>query len=406
MTDITREFKPFKTQYQFLKSNAKQVLYSGGFGNGKSTMLCIKMLQQALIPNNLVFLCRKTLTSLKSSTLSSLIEPQGNFQPLLPQGSYKMNRQDHYIDIHGGGRIMYGGLDVDTKIRSLNLGGVYIDEASELLESDWRELKYRLRNPLGSRQICAVTNPSNQNHFLYNIFFSNANKDTEVIIGNSNENTYLPADYISDLNSLTGIMKQKYVEGLWVALEDAIYPNFDRNKNIIDKNDSEFKHYMIGLDYGFKNHTAALLVGYDGESLHCIEEYYHNKKLNSEIVQDITDKFFKYTKDIVIDPSASGLIAEFMAKGFNVIPAKNPVEPGIELMRDKINSANFTINSQCVTLIKQLENYSYDKKTHKPIKIEDHLCDASRYLTMQLLNNKVQELTRPRAFATFIEYDE
>lgn len=73
MDAITLNYKLLPKQMEFVKAKEKQVLFSGGMGSGKSFAICCKLLQQALVPHSFNLLTRKTLSSLKSSTLRTLL---------------------------------------------------------------------------------------------------------------------------------------------------------------------------------------------------------------------------------------------------------------------------------------------------------------------------------------------
>ena len=135
-------------QIQIMKSKKAELLFSGGFGSGKSCTLALKCLQGAQIPGNTVLLCRKTLTSLKNSTLTVLLNEKIGGHYILPPGAYDYNIQANRINLHGGGIIRLLGIEdqAKTRVRSINAGLVCIDEAIELTQSEYTELFMRLRN--------------------------------------------------------------------------------------------------------------------------------------------------------------------------------------------------------------------------------------------------------------------
>jgi len=184
-------------QRLFMAATQREVLFSGGYGSAKSFTLCQKCVIEALKPGNEVLLCRKTLASLKRSTLVTLI---GGDKPALPDGSYTFNRGDGVIQINGGGKIYLSGLDDDgMRVKSMNLGAAFLDEGSELTEQEYLAILYRLRLPKGTRQLFCATNPSGTHHWMYKRFFQKPSKNRFVITGSSLENTHLPADYIESL---------------------------------------------------------------------------------------------------------------------------------------------------------------------------------------------------------------
>lgn len=155
-------------QLRFLKSTARQILYSGAFGAGKTRAICLRVAMRAATVGAREGLCRKTVVSLKRSTLKTLLEPDGLLPPVLPQGSYEYKKIDGEINIKGGGTIMLFGLEDPARIASMNLSGVGCDEAVELSEQDWTMLRGRIRLKLPNlpNQLYGACNPSTPQHWL------------------------------------------------------------------------------------------------------------------------------------------------------------------------------------------------------------------------------------------------
>jgi len=393
-------------QKKFVLSRKKQVFYSGGFGSGKSQALCYAMLRQITVPNNQVLLIRKTLTSLKKSTLVNLI---GANNPVLPQGSYVYNKGEGTIQVNNGALIYTCGLEDPMRIRSMNLGAIYVDELTEFTEEEFKELTYRLRLDLGSRQIFAVGNPAGQNHWAYKHFFLEDDNDREVIIASSLENSYLPADYLKELSKMDGPRYKRYVEGLWVALDDVIFDSFDRDIHVQKFNvRGAFDEYFFGIDYGYANETGIVVVGKNGDRLHVIEEVYQKKMLMRHIVEKVQLLMERYPEPTILyDPSAAGLGAELENRGISANRANNDVAAGIDRIRNKLLVRNdmpdLIISDKCINLIKEIENYQYVAGTEKPKKEHDHLIDPLRYVCNYVDDNRA-ESTAPGFYAGTEDY--
>lgn len=398
--EITGKILP--KQATFLDSRAKEVLYSGAFGAGKTRALCYKAVQQALTPNNLVGLCRKTCTSLRKTTLRTLLSPDGNLPPVLPKGSYTHKKMDHIIKLNGAGEIIYFGFDDELSIASLNLGDCCIDEGIELKEDEYMMLLGRLRgtaSPL--RQLYTVTNPGHPGHFLHKRFFQDKNDNREIIKTNSFDNVFLPTDYLDMLRGFTGQRKNRFVEGVWCAFEGLIYDIFDRNKHVVPR-DEQWKRLIVGVDAGYKNPAVLLLIGVDGdERIHVISEFYESKVLQGRLIEEAK----KLNGEIyIVDPSASGLIADMESNGLDVLGANNKVVPGIYCVLDMLKvqpdgKPRLTVAPECVNTITEFESYQWKDKGAKdePVKELDHAMDALRYIIMYLTDSSLQ-YTEPNIF--------
>ena len=143
-------------QIEFLTDPATYTLFSGGFGCGKTSVLCAKVLAlMFFIPNNLGYLGRMDGKALRASTLQSLLE-------MLPQEYIaKKNDQQGFMQLIpevGGSRLVYGDFKDLRDFKNIPLGFFAIDQIEEIPEDIFKFLMGRLRrqNPVltdtGKRQ--------------------------------------------------------------------------------------------------------------------------------------------------------------------------------------------------------------------------------------------------------------
>jgi PBSX family phage terminase large subunit len=338
-------------------------------------------------------LLRKTVTSLKRSTLQSLI---GGDDPVLPKGSYVHNLAEGKITLNSGGVIYLMGMDDPVRIRSINAGCIAIDEAIEFSEAEYLEVLGRLRGKEGSRQIFLATNPGLPSHFLYKRFFTEKNRDREVVCAKTAENTHLPQDYINSLNELPEVLRRRYVEGEWCAVEGCIYDGFNRDIHIKTLINIGYEEYILGLDMGYSHPAAILLAGRSGDRLYIIQEWRKSKQLIDAIINQVADmsRNLPSQPKIVCDPSAATMIAQLEAEGFNVQKANNDVLGGINRVRQRLvvrsDQPDLIINSNCMGLVEEFENYQFEQGTEKPIKVGDDLIDCLRYIVNAVDDQKCQ----------------
>jgi terminase large subunit-like protein len=251
------EFLP--KQREFMDATESEVLYSGAFGAGKTRALCYKAVKRAAVPGARELLCRKTLVSLKATTLVTLLEGDGEAPPVLKRGTYDHNKSDKIIRLHGGGEIRYFGLDDHEKLGSYNGTGVGIDEMVEILAEDHRQLlgRYRLNVAGVPQQMYGACNPGAPQHHLaqrYGILQGSraidkakAEPDTRVIFTSAAENTHLSAKYLNRIARFEGVARQRYYEGLWVGAEGLILGTYDAGRHRIEaelvrRNDAWWLH--------------------------------------------------------------------------------------------------------------------------------------------------------------------
>jgi PBSX family phage terminase large subunit len=363
-------------QFQFLNSTKKEIGYVGGYGSGKSRVLAYKIIKQALIPNNLVLLTRKTLSALKDSTLRSLLMPDGNLPPVLPQGSYEYNISRNMINIYGGGTILCIGCDDPMRIMSINAGFIGIDECSELELEEYLALKGRLRctaDPI--RGIAFATNPKSTNHWIYKRFYTEKDDERLLITAKTTENKYLPKDYLDDLNKLTGVNYKRYVLGEFANNEGAIYKEFNQDLHLKEEDINNYSRFIISLDIGFTDPTAILVTGYNDDKLHIFEELGTNTLTPTDIANKIIELQQIYTNnDVVIDKSAKGTITQCESMGITVIISNSDIQGGITRLKELFTKNKITISKKCVGFIKELDMYSYKDNTDKPEDKNNHFC--------------------------------
>tara|TARA_R100001594_G_scaffold150671_1_gene213381 strand:+ start:6230 stop:7540 length:1311 start_codon:yes stop_codon:yes gene_type:complete len=389
-------------QLRFLRSSAREVLYSGAFGAGKTRAVCLRAAMRASIYGAREGLCRKTFTSLKRSTLKTLLEPDGLLPPVLPEGTYEYRKMDSEIRILGGGSIMIFGLDDATRIASMNLSGCAVDEAVELQERDWTMLRGRIRLKLPnlSNQIYGACNPSTPQHFLAKRFgLAGGHKcasNCEAITTTSRDNWFLPEDYVQDLETMTGVARKRYVEGLWVGSDGLVYDQWDEEKFVAKTLPNDFDRLIVGMDMGYNNPAVLLLLGIKDQRMYVIKEWYERQKLEQEVI-NVALSWKEEHPDIdcfIVDPSAAGLRASMRNVGLDAIPANNAVFTGIQSVATRLSFGNdkkakLLVSRNCENLIREFGSYEWmgnrdGTMKDQPKKEHDHALDALRYAIVHI----------------------
>ena len=400
--DNTERLTVLPQQLKFLRSNAREVLYSGAFGAGKSRAICLRVAMRACRAGAREGLCRKTVVSLKRSTLKTLLEPDGLLPPILPKGSYDYKKIDGEINIHGGGTIMLFGLEDAGRIASMNLSGVAVDECVELHERDWTMLRGRIRLQLPNlpNQLYGACNPSTPQHFLAKRFGLAGGYECapncEVITTTSRDNWFLPEDYVLDLETMTGVARKRYVEGLWVGSEGLVYDMWNEELFVADQVPTTFDHMLVGMDYGYNNPSVLLLIGIKDQTMYVIDEWYERQKLEQQILETALrwKELHPEIDCFVVDPSAAGLRASMRNVGLDVMAANNSVFTGIQavasrLSKDSGGKPKLVIKRQCSNLIREFSSYEWMTKADGstkdvPRKEHDHALDALRYTIVHI----------------------
>jgi len=341
-------------------------------------------------------LARKTFNALRRSTLKTLLEPDGGLPPVLPEGSYVYNKAEGEIRIRGGGSILLFGCDDPMKLGSLNLTGVGVDEAVELREEDWTMLRGRIRMQVDglSNQLYGACNPSTPSHWLCVRFGLGgghvAADNCESIKTSVHDNWFLDPEYVSDLETLSGVAYKRFVLGEWVGSEGLVYDQWSRDF-VVSKMPDSYDKTWIAVDEGYNNPACLLLLSVKDERLYVRQEWYERKKLEADVVKKAQEWNNLYNPEcFVVDPSSAKLRAAMRHVGLDVIEADNEVYSGIQavarlLNRDESGEPFLSVHPSCENTIMEFESYEWkvDKSngqlTDKPIKNYDHALDSLRY---------------------------
>jgi len=391
-------------QYQFVTSTAPRVMYSGAYGAGKTLAVCYKAAARAAThPYAREFLCRKHLTTLKATTLKALIEGIGGHPPVLPPGSYRHQKDEHIITINGAGKIIYGGIDKVTKIKSGGFSGVGIDETTELTEEEWAEAttgRVRVIVPGLELQRYCATNPAAPSHHLARLFGCGkgnpARSECEVIHTTAYDNHHLAKKYIEDLERLTGVARKRYLLGEWCGSEGAVYDTFDRSIHCEPVCVARPSRAILAVDQGFTDAFVCLRVevhaGSDDDhpTIWVASEVYRSRMEYAskiEAVRSMADG----VDVIVVDPSAPELIAGLRSAGLPAVKARNEILPGIQRVQSRLAAVpggrpGLLFDPQCVNLMREMESYEWapespgsEKRKDVPIGGSDHAVDCLRY---------------------------
>ena len=212
--EVISEWELNPSQQRFWKSRKKYVLFSGGYGCGKSLMLTVKAIDLALrYPKNYILMGRRTYPELRDTLLKE-------FFTICPDEIIKdYLKAEGRVIFHNGSEIIFRHLDTiaESEIRSLNLGQAFIDQAEDVSKAVFDGLRGRLRRegiPDEDRKIYMSCNPALT--WLFSEFKQNPQPEYEVIEASTLENKKnLPQGYIDDLMKYPEAYRKQYVEGIW-----------------------------------------------------------------------------------------------------------------------------------------------------------------------------------------------
>ena len=196
----------------------RYLVLKGGGGSGKSIFAGRKVLERATSePGHRFLVVRKVARTLRESCFKQL---SGQTKSYYPSSGYKINQSDMRITFENGSEILFAGLDDVEKLKSIyNIDGIWIEEASEILESDFNQLDIRMRGQSKYyKQIIVSFNPISMKHWLKKRFFDRPDPRARTHESTYKDNPFLPEEdrrTLENFQFTDEYYYQVYCLGIW-----------------------------------------------------------------------------------------------------------------------------------------------------------------------------------------------
>lgn len=333
-----------------------------------------------------------TLTSAVIKPLREIAKGLGVDSHFRPHKSWlRIGKQTYHV--RGGESNASAGA-----IQGLTCHSGLFDECTLYPREFWEMGLTRLSLP-GSK-LWASCNPEGPLHFIKTDFLDAGKFDRVYEFDLDKDNPSLTKDYIERTKSTyQGVFYERKIKGVWAAAEGLIYPLFKTAHIFSPGAGAKLTRSAISVDVGNAT-TTAILCGkaYSTNRAHICDE----KKLegrrgsgrtDDEIVQVVSEMAEAHDAEIVIcDSAASSTIAALQShpkRKFKVKRARKEVIPGIRHTGAALASGKVKISPKCQETIKELQSYQWAQGTEKPLKQNDHFCDALRYYTMSEIKRTI-----------------
>lgn len=391
----------------------------GGFGSSKSRASLEEVLIRALEnPGGTGLFCAPTLGQLKKTTLKTW------FNEVCPPPLVEyFNKSDMEVRLVNGFTFYFIPTDDQEKLRSINAGIIHMEEASGIDRSIYDQLLTRMRDPFVKvKTMIVCSNPSLG--WIKDIFVENdKRKDPRhpehgeynpyitTYVWPTNLNTHLPPDFIEmNTRNKPRWWIERFINGSFNHADGMVYANVvNCFTTSTEYGDIEKKwEKCLAMDVGMRNPTALLFGAINpiNNEVVIYQEYYVSGRTvpeNAKYIKPMIDEIAAGTlRFMVIDPSArnksdiingksvQALYAEY---DLHFSPGNNSIEPGLMRVNSYIERGKLKIlTDKCPNLAKEIIGYRFkeiDMDTEKnpdekPVKFNDHACDALRYMMMRL----------------------
>ena len=323
----------------------------------------------------LYMMCAKSLQTLKRNCLFPL-------QELIGENNFSFSLSTKEGVLFGRKIMLEGANDArsEGKIRGITLGGAYCDELTLFPKDFFTMLLSRLSAP--EAKLIATTNPDVPTHWLKKEYLDNAalTDDLLSIFFGIDDNTTLPADYVASLKKeYTGVYYDRFILGLWVVANGAIYKIFSDNvaKYRAQSVLPHFDTINIGLDWGGNGSSHALVatgITSDYKNVYALRsERIPAKDMIPQVlykrVQDFIAAVQPYgnIRSIYADSAEQTLIAglrEFLKNTDITVKnsLKRPINDRIFATTLLMGGGRFFMTAECETLVEAFQGAVWDDK--------------------------------------------
>jgi phage terminase large subunit len=410
----------------FKQPQKKKIIY-GGAGSGKSVSIaqhfCLGLISGDGVRR---LVLRKYFPSMKVTTLlviKAILSDWGI--------QFKEHKTDHYIQV-GNNYLFYMGLEDVARLKGGEFKEIWLEEATEFLEEDYKQLSIRLARDKHSEDVTMFLsfNPVDQNHWCVKLL-DQARADPNTFL--VHHSTYkdnsknLSKTFMNELESLVNIDEnfyRVYTLGEPGVLKNKIYSHF----SIEDSTKWPWAQlncslHCYGLDFGFNHPMALSEIWFYENEFYIKELYYKTEQTTDDLAIWMHKNGVSHTDYVFADAaepdrietlnksryiktklSDTGEEMSLYVDRFNVMPAKKDVRAGIDFIKSK----KIHLCSQAANGIKEYNNYKYRESKdgvvfEEPVKTLDDFLDCARYGCYSL--NIYLGLTPPVALSKGSSYE-
>lgn len=395
-----------------------RVVWSLGFGNGKSVALYLCILKLLMrYPGIQIWLGRNHYTDLKKSNMRLLFE-------IIPKDifNYKIygGQNPTKLDFPNGSSLHLMGFGDPGGILGSAPGAVFIEEVSELDITVFDVLEGRVRQtgiPEHAQIIMGVGNPRGHYPLYQRVcqgegMTPEAHKQYLWYKGDPFANKKnLPKNYYENLLARwPKELRERFVLGSDDTNAGQVYDMFNREIHIESFEWQDHWIPYVGFDYGMVDPTVALFLGFDPYTgdVWQIGEYYKERLLvprHCELMDEMADSLqFPKEESIKwgdsniasVDGGTGKSIQDWFSEGgwlFNLAAKKDALLPGIEKIKNLLipkggGIPKYHLHPRCVHTIEEFTLYEWKQPKgsvdllrfkEEPEDRWNHCMDALRY---------------------------
>lgn len=319
-----------------------------------------------------------------------------------------------YVAVKGHQRLLVRNKDIEIacvgannerakdRIQGKNVYAWLADEITKHPKSFVEMALSRLRDKSSGEmtvQPCIWTlNPDHPSHFVKTEYIDREDEETEDIknwVFQFEDNPLISPEYVEKQKTrFTGVFFDRMILNKWTFAEGVIYDKFNRDAHVLDEIPTErIKSWFLGIDWGYENPLAILLIGEDGDGVYYeTDEIYVKHQVIDDSIKSLLAKWDKYKIECAYaDSNRPEFIMQFAEiTGIDTYAAKKDVIEGIHEVQKcyrKRGDGQYSLytHKSCKNLIREKESYVWKENRagdtkDEPKKENDHLPDSERYV--------------------------
>lgn len=385
-------------QMRAWRSRARVVAAIAGSGGGK-TWLGVRWLYGRLAqdPRGQYFAASPSYKMLTRVVLPAWLRFVEDELGLARAGLGTFLKGDMVYKLAAGGQVHFASAERPYSIEGLHARAGWLDEAGQMPMVMYEVARRRLAYLSG--QLLITTTPYSLNWLKTEVYdrWREGDPDIEVVQWASIDNPAYPREEFERMRRTLPEWKfRMFFLGEFARPEGLVYPP----ARVVDPFPvpAEWPRY-VGLDLGYHNPTAAVLLARDPDGVwYAVREYYQPERLLSDHAAALRPWVEEGALAVVGDPSAAQELAELRRLGLPVLPAPRlPVRVGIDLVHRLVAEGRLRVFRGLSHLLDEWESYRWETRGEEvldePHKEHDHLMDALRYALTYALAGAEARLT-------------